>query len=292
VIANPVSGRRRSSELRRRALALFAEAGIVETLTTRAAGDEYVLAKNAIARGTRCFIVLGGDGTCSKVAGAILDSNVDCALGVVPTGTGNDFAKTLGVEGFRAAELAAFLDSSCVTRIDVGRVGGHYLVNTCGFGFDPSVLSASAEVPLLRGNSVYVYSALKQLFTYTGVDVGLNDASRRERILMAVLSNGSYLGGVFNIAPQASVLDGMLDLHVFSNCGPIERARLFASAMKGSHVRSNRVTYTRAGRFVLNFSVPPMMEIDGELRQAVSSTVEIQCLPRALSVIAAPGFPR
>jgi diacylglycerol kinase family enzyme len=178
--------------------------------------------------------------------------------------------------------------------MDVGAVDGHYFLNSCGFGFDPAVLAATKRVHFLKGNAVYVYSALGQLLTYRGMAVksdSIPDVPVR-RVLMVTVSNGCFLGGAFLIAPDASVLDGKLDLAFFRDTNTVGRVRLFVRALRGTHLALRQVSAARAQLATLNFADAPMMEIDGELRQASSSTVTIECLPGALNVIAAPGFPR
>jgi diacylglycerol kinase (ATP) len=108
---------------------------------------------------------------------------------------------------------------------------------------------------------------------------------------MLTVSNGRYLGGAFRIAPHASVTDGELDVGFFGDTSLVGRVRIFAGAFRGTHLGLPSVESRRVKNMTLRFSEPPMMEVDGELRQARSSTVNIECLPRALSVIAAPGFP-
>ena len=208
-------------------------------------------------------------------------------------GTGNDFAKTLGVLRLDAATIANLVESRQTQRIDVGTTEGSYFLNSCGFGFDAAVLKASNRVRALRGDSVYIYSALRQLFAYRGIDVSRGDVpvSSATKMLMVTVSNGRNLGGAFQIAPDASVLDGHLDIAFFRDSNLLKRMSLFAKAFRGTHLGTRSVVSERARSISLNFSAPPMMEVDGELRQARSSTVQIECLPRALSVIAAPGFP-
>jgi diacylglycerol kinase (ATP) len=109
--------------------------------------------------------------------------------------------------------------------------------------------------------------------------------------LMAVVSNGPHLGGAFRMAPNASVIDGKLDLTVFNNAGPFHRAMMFARALRGAHLQMDGVTTAKCAELVLHFVEPPMMEVDGELRKAGSSTVHVECLPSTLCVVAAPGFP-
>jgi diacylglycerol kinase (ATP) len=109
------------------------------------------------------------------------------------------------------------------------------------------------------------------------------------RILMATVSNGQWLGGAFHIAPDASATDGRLDVALIANSGVVERARLFIAATRGTHVGRPSVQQLRTEKITLRFNSPPAMEIDGELRYANSETVTVECIPRALSVIAAPG---
>ena len=291
VIANPVAGRHAAAKTLSHARRLFGQMGIRDILVTRAAGDEETLVTSAIGRGVRSFIVLGGDGTCSKVANAILGSGLDCSLAVVPTGTGNDFAKTLGVAALSLEHAADVATRGVVARIDVGIIDGSYFLNSCGFGFDASVLDASNRVRLLKGNAVYIYSALRQLFTYVGVEVRAAGTAGVQggRMLMITVSNGQFLGGAFRIAPRASVLDGRLDACLFADVNVLERVKLFAGALRGTHVGMVGVQSVGIQRLTLAFPSPPQMEVDGELRLAGGMSVEVRCVPRALTVVAARG---
>jgi diacylglycerol kinase (ATP) len=210
---------------------------------------------------------------------------------VVPCGTGNDFAKTLGVEKLRPGEIAGLVERHQPRRIDVGRADEYYFLNSCGFGFDASVLKATQAVRFLKGDAIYIYSALAQLFTYRGISVSVGSRTEADKVLMLTISNGRFLGGAFRIAPHASVIDGKLDVGFFGDVGVIGRVRVFAGALRGTHVGLPSVKSERVSSIRLRFADPPLMEVDGELRQARSSTVNIECLPLALSVIAAPGYP-
>lgn len=290
LIANPAAGRGTAANLLPVARASLGEIGLEVVLITRAKGDEEKLTSRAIGSGMRSFVVLGGDGTCSGVANAILKSGVDCLLTVLPSGTGNDFAKTLGVENSTPEEVASLMKVGLVRRMDVGWADNHYFLNSCGFGFDASVLEASNRVRFLKGDAVYIYSALRQLFTYRGVEVSANVAGvKRGQMLMITVSNGRWLGGAFKIAPQASVVDGKLDVCFFSDSNVIQRVKLFVGAFRGTHVGMPSVSVVSVQELALTFANRPLMEMDGELRRAQSTTVELKCVPRALSVMAAPG---
>ena len=291
LIVNPAAGRGGIRAKLPSVLEAFRGHDIVNIAYTSAAGEEEDLARRAIGDGIRTIVAVGGDGTCGRIADAIVQSKSGCRLAVVPIGTGNDFAKTLGVNGYAPGQIAELVTRGAATRIDVGWAGGHYFLNSCGFGFDASVLEASNRIRFLKGNAVYIYAALRQLFFYRGIEVRASGVSgvKRGPMLMITVSNGQYLGGAFKIAPHASVVDGKLDACFFSDSNVVQRLRLFLGAMRGTHLEMPSVTSASVQQLTLNFAVRPAMEMDGELRFARSKTLELRCLPRALAVIAAPG---
>jgi diacylglycerol kinase (ATP) len=291
LIVNPAAGRGGIRSALPKVLAAFSARGIGAAYETSGPGEEEELAARAIQNGLTTIVAAGGDGTCGRIANAILHSATSCRLAVVPTGTGNDFAKTLGVSRYTPEQVASLVVRGESTRIDVGVADGHYFLNSCGFGFDASVLEASNRVRFLKGDAVYIYSALGQLFTYRGIEVSANGVPgvKRGRMLMVTVSNGRSLGGAFKIAPHASVLDGRLDACFFSDSNVVQRVRLFVGAMRGTHIGMPSVSAASVQHLALTFPSSPLMEMDGELRKARSSTVELTCVPRALSVIAAPG---
>lgn len=293
LIVNPAAGRGRA----RRSLAsvsrAFAAERIVEIALTERSGDEERLAERAIADGIDTIVAVGGDGTCSRIANAIVASGSSCRLGVVPAGTGNDFAKTLGTARLSHAEIAKLCAGSSIARMDVGKVGDLYFLNGCGFGIDPEILADTLSIRWLRGNAVYIWSALRKLFNYPGFSARDTSAPVGESTLQMMLtaSNGRIFGGAFKIAPEASVCDGMLDIHTFADAAAARRFKIFLAVFSGSHATMPEVSFSQHASLKLNFDFPPPMEVDGELRQAASSRVEIECISGALSVVAAPGFP-
>jgi len=293
-IANPAAGRGKIRTSLPRIRQTFADRGITDFFETTTAGEEAILAQRAIAAGCKTIIAVGGDGTCSQIANAIVESQSDCVLAVLVAGTGNDFAKTIGVSHHTADQIAGLVARRQSTRIDVGSIDGRHFLNSCGFGFDASVLDASNRVKFLKGDAVYIYSALKQLFTYEGIDVSADRLAigAGRRLLMVTVSNGQFLGGAFKIAPHASVIDGELDVCLITNSGVLARIRLFAGALRGKHLGLPSVTSGKVNDLTLTFAEPPAMELDGELRVARSNVVRLRCAPRALSVIAAPGVIR
>ena len=288
---NPAAGRGGIRSALPNVRVAFSARGIGASYETSSSGEEEDLAARAIQAGVTTIVAVGGDGTCGRIANVILRSGAECRLAVVPSGTGNDFAKTLGVNRYTPEQVADLVVRGEATRIDVGQADGHYFLNSCGFGFDASVLEASNRVRLLKGDAVYIYAALGQLFTYRGIEVSAHGVPglKRGPMLMVTVSNGRFLGGAFKIAPHASVLDGKLDACFFSDSNVVERVKLFVGAMRGTHIGMPSLTTASVQQLALTFPSSPLMELDGELRVARSRTVELQCMPHALSVLAAPG---
>src|ERR1700681_533199 len=267
LLCNPAAGRGVGRQVFQQAEQAFKAIGPYRSVLTSRAGDEDALTIKALVEGVNKIVVIGGDGTAGRVANAIIRSGNRCRLAVVPGGTGNDFAKTLGVDKYQPEQIAQLVARGSETRIDVGHADGHYFLNSCGFGFDASVLEATSRVRFLKGDAVYIYTALRQLFTYRGIEVAASGAPgvKSGSMLMVTLSNGRWLGGAFKIAPQASVIDGKLDACFLGDSNVVQRVRLFLGAMRGTHIGMTSVSAVGVDKLTLAFPASPLMEVDGEL---------------------------
>jgi len=266
----------------------FAAAGVTDIRVTAGKGDERGLAAGAIAEGCTTIVSAGGDGTSSNIATAIVSSGSDVRLAVLPGGTGNDFAKTLGTHTARVTDVARLSVMPSDTRVDVGVVEDHVFLNSCGFGFDVAVLEQIGRSSRLRGNAVYVYAALRQLLTYSGVPIALESrASEETRALhlMLVIANAPNFGGAFRIAPTASVTDGLLDAVSVLDVRSRNRVAILAAATRGTHIRFPEVMLEKSSRFTVTFGAPPRYQCDGELHRAESASISVRCLPAALRVV-------
>ena len=308
VILNPAAGRRRGRR-RLEAYRRLLEASLPEAtirFTTRA-GEERAFAEQAAADGYEVVVAVGGDGTWSNVADRLLASGREnVALGILPSGTGNDFGRNFGYDPRSPADAVRVLAEGHVRTVDVGRVeslstpdqgGGEpesrHFLNVVGFGFDIAVIDAAAGARFLKGELLYKVTALQQLFRFEGFGARLEPASggfREARHLMLTVSNGRYFGGGFPIAPAATVSDGLLHAcRIEDAVNPLARLRLFNRAERGRHVGSAGVEVLGDAGFRLTFAAPPRFEVDGDVRRAVSETVELRVLPGALRVVAPPA---
>lgn len=289
VIFNPAAGHGRAGRLvDEYASRLRERLGAFDHATTSAPGDEVLLADRALEAGCTAIIAVGGDGTWSKVADRIVRSGRrDVALGLLPAGTGNDFAKSLGIRADRIENILGGIAEGRRRTIDVGRAASRFFLNVVGFGFDIAVIDDAAGFPFLRGDLLYRFCALRQLFKFRGLPIRVSDdsgAAERRGHLMLTVSNGNYFGGSFPIAPGASLDDGKLDAVSIYDAGPVKRAALFSKVTKGSHPGHNKVATRQAPRFSLQFDGPVRYEVDGDVYELDGDTLSVEAVPRAIDV--------
>jgi diacylglycerol kinase (ATP) len=288
VILNPAAGKGKGTKVEGALRRAFSAVGVTDVRLTTARGDEQRLAREAVDDGVDTLVAVGGDGTWSNVANALIAARADVRLALGAAGTGNDFVKTVGAPAtdFDAtARLAVEGPDMC---IDVGCIEDRYFLNVAGFGFDTAVLEDVATFTRLKGGLVYAVSALRQLFSYEGVDIRVTSStasSASSRYLMLIIANGRNFGGAFRIAPQASLVDGRLDAIAIATASPLRRVSLFAAAARGTHMGRAGVCSERSAQFTLTFTSPPAYETDGEYHRARSATLDVRCIPGALRVV-------
>ena len=303
VIFNPAAGRRRG----RRRIEIYKKLleeqldDVTFAATTRA-GEERELGAHAADDGYDVVVAVGGDGTWGSVADGLMASGrPDVVLGILPSGTGNDFGRSLGYDPSSPLDAVRALVSGHTRAVDVGRVETlsapehlpdameqRHFLNLIGFGFDVAVIDAAAGARFLKGALLYKVTALQQLFRFPGIGfhlIGGGGADRSGRLLMLTVSNGRYFGGGFPIAPEASVEDGSLHACQIGDASPLMRLKLFNLAERGRHVASDKVEVLVDESFTLEFEAPPRFELDGDVRQAAEAVVEVRVLPRALKVV-------
>lgn len=287
VILNPNSGKGRGRRLEPQIRQVFKGDGVEVGLTT-AKGDEERLAHQAIDLGFDRIVAVGGDGTTSNVAHAIMEAGKPVSLGLVPGGTGCDLARSLDIPQNDLKRCAEIVAAGKTRAIDVGKVEGRHFLNVAGFGFDIAVLERSFKVKWLRGELLYLYCALLEMKAYPGfhlTSVLDGQAGPSGTHMMVIVANAKKFGGGFAIAPQASLEDGKLDIVTFGELGFFERLKAMGALMKGEHNALEGVSTVLASCAVFNFKADPSFETDGEWRQARGLSLTIETLPKALNVL-------
>ncbi len=288
VVFNPRSGKGRGARYVAPVLEGLRAGGAVEHALTQAPGEEGRLTEDAIGRGFRTIVAVGGDGTWSNVGNAVLRQREPVRLGLVPTGTGCDLAKTLGIPARGVEAWCRIVLEGKTRTIDVGRIEGKYFLNIAGFGYDVAVLEQSWRVASLEGGALYLYCALRQLRSYRGFELETELDGRAlgtREMLMVIVANARVFGGGFKVAPRADLEDGRLDAVSFANMGLGARTRALLKLLRGTHESHPGVKSETAARLVYRFKQPPTYETDGEWNQARSTELVIEAVPRALRVL-------
>ena len=287
VILNPNSGKGRGRRLEPQIRDVFRNQG-AEFGLTAGPGDEERLARAAIANGFDRIVAVGGDGTTSNIGHAIVESGKPVALGLVPGGTGCDLARSLDIPQNDLRQCAEIVAAGKTRPMDVGKVEDRHFLNVAGFGFDIAVLERSFRVKWLRGELLYLYCALLEMKAYPGF--GLKSVldgrpGPAGTHMMVIVANARQFGGGFVIAPDASLDDGELDIVTFGDLPFSARLKAMGALMKGRHTDLPGIATTRAKSAVFDFLTPPSFETDGEWRQSRNTSLAIETLPKALTVL-------
>jgi diacylglycerol kinase (ATP) len=269
VIINPVSGARgrREAARQRRELAhtALAAAGIPgDVFLTTAAQHARALAREAVDRGATLVVAWGGDGTVNEVASVLAFGPV--ALGVVPAGSGNGLARTLGVPWAPAEALRVAL-SGAERRIDVGELGGRLFVNVAGVGLDAEVaLRFNTYARDRRGFLPYLALGLQAILRDGGRDytIRLDDEPVRRRALLVFCANGQQYGSGARMIPGARLDDGVLDLMVVGDRPRLARLWLAPRVFTGSLSAAPDVLVRRVRSFEIAADGPLRFHVDGE----------------------------
>jgi diacylglycerol kinase (ATP) len=266
----------------------------VEYVETSGPGEARERARQAAQDG-RSIIVVGGDGTVNEVINGILTSGSEkrVPLGVVPAGSGNDFAyNTLGLPRDPLAALERALHGDTIA-VDVGMVNGLYFVNSFSVGLDAEIAATAnrlRKLPLMSGARLYYTSSLSQLlFGYHRcpwltfrLDDDLHKQTEEKHFVLLAVTNGPAYGAGFRINPAANHTDGLFDVCVIAHA-PLPRAlKLLPVVQRGEHGAEPEVTFYRAKTVHIQSRWPTMMEVDGETSQA--SSFDAHILPGALLV--------
>lgn len=264
-----------------------------EYVETSSAGEARKRAM-AAAQAGREIIIVGGDGSIHEVVNGILNTGQRVPLGIVPAGSGNDYAcNTLKLPRDPAAALERALTGQLVES-DAGMVNNFFFANSCSMGLDADIAvaaNAMKKVPFMSGSRLYYTTTLKQLLFGYGhcphlsftVNDGTEiiDVAMKHYVLLAI-TNGPTYGAGFRINPTANYQDGLLDVCAIHHV-PLPRAlRLLPVVQKGEHGALPEATFYHATEIRVESPVPMNMQVDGETSSVTSCAVRV--LPAALLI--------
>ena len=275
-VVNPAAGGSAAKECMKKLEPVLREAGIAwQTLYTERAGHATELAAAAASReDCEAVISVGGDGTAYEVAAGLLGSGKP--MGIIPSGTGNDFIKSLNYPKDPVAALRLILKRE-LKPVDLVSLNERCFLNVTGTGFDVTVLQQAEKYRgRLKGLLPYLLGLLKALRVFRPVRIGLElDGvySEREALICAV-ANGRYIGGGIPICPAARPDDGLLDV-VLVNSVPRWRTPFYVPGLLMGRVLRWRVTEHVRCRSVRITGRDMFVQIDGEITRMEEAAMRV-----------------
>lgn len=257
LIVNPTAGRGRGAHAASPAVRALREAGhTVRTVTGADAADALLKAREAVEGGTGALVAAGGDGMVSLALRAV--AGTATPIGVVPAGTGNDFARAAGLPlGDPAAAgrlIARALKEGRTREIDLGQVGERWFGTVLASGFDSRVNDRGNRMRYPAGRLRYDVAMLAELATLRPIPyrITLDDGAEREiEATLIAVGNGSSYGGGMRICPDAAMDDGLFDICVVGPCSRGTLLRVFPRVFRGTHTTHPVVTVHRAAKVTL-----------------------------------------
>ena len=291
VIINPAAGRgaaRRAESLVTRAFRV--QGWAVDSVRTEGPGHAQELAAQAASQGATHIVAVGGDGTVHEVANGLLQTDSDAALGVVPAGSGNDFAKILGVYGYDPIRAVARLVTARSRRFDAGRVLGEWFINSVGFGFGPAVVQTRNRMTHLRGFLSYLVPIVRTFFKFEPPVFDIAAPGFRERgyMMMVEACNGTTAGGSYRFAPDADPTDGKMDVCVIRRVSLPRFLVAIPRVLRGTHTTMREVAMIKTAKLVVRAPEQPLVvHVDGELREPGTNECTVELERGRLNVLVA-----
>ena len=286
IIVNPGAGSVEDLEVLESALGSLPDSHV---LRTEAAGDAERFAREAVRDGADLVVAAGGDGTLNEVLNGLSEDFDKARLGLIPLGTGNDFARSIGVPNDLQGALAVLLEGT-VRSLDVARatIGEtcRCFINMSAGGFSGEVSERASDAKDSWGPLAYMRGAIGALPEMKGflTTITLNGAETlRLETFNIVLANGRYVASGIPAAPTAVLDDGLLDVVISPLTTLPQLAVLIPQVLLGLHLDSDLLLFRRATRVEIECDPPMAFNVDGELIGEGIARFEI--LPRALRVI-------
>jgi YegS/Rv2252/BmrU family lipid kinase len=242
------------------------------------------------------LFVAGGDGTFHEVVNALNSPN-EFPITLFPMGSGNDFARALGLRKKSIEQIVDLWAKKSFFKVDIGeytyREHGktefttERFHNSCGSGFDATVTHLSNQNKVLRGLILYLYSVIKALLNYKSIEAqAIFDESVHisgKKLLIAV-GNSETSGGGFKLTPGSVIDDGVLKVVMGDDLSVPTILHILPRAIFGTHITDHRVTILDFKHCTINFAEPVIVQSDGEILSTKVDEIDIHVKPKFLYV--------
>jgi len=255
------------------------------------------LARQCAEEGYELIIAIGGDGTVHEIINGLMEFPAERRphLGIVPMGSGNDFAYNIGMQRQPEQALRQVLEGK-PHKVDVALMSDNlgrreYWNNTLGIGFDGTVAIRTRTIPVVRGFFMYLAAVLQTItlnHEAPRLQVETDQESWDDNKLMLALCNGPREGGGFFVAPDARVDDGWLDYVTIGKVSRLMMLRLIPEVMKGTHTRFPQVSTGKFRKMKIQSDRPLHIHADGEILAGFGTNLHqltLEVVPGAIEFI-------
>ena len=291
LILNPAAGRGAAARALDPIAREFRHQGwAVDLACTTGPGHGTTLAAEAVRAGATRVVAVGGDGTVHEVANGLLASGGNALLGVIPFGTGNDFAKLVGLAGERPLRAVRRLVTARSATFDAGHVLDEHFVNSVGFGFGAEVVRRRNAMPGLTGFWSYFVPVFRTFAAFRPPRFDVTAAGFHETgyMMMVEVCNGTTAGGSYRFAPRALPGDGQLDVCLVRRVSLPRFLLAVPRVMRGTHESMREVALFPTREItVRSLDGPLVVHLDGELREPTTHTATVRVEPGRLRVLVA-----
>lgn len=292
-IFNPAADKGRAAGkagMLQRSLVAFGRASLE---VTRFAGHAGEIARDA-AKTSSTLIACGGDGTLNEVVNAVVGTPV--RIGIFPTGSANDFLKTLRPSKRSLEEILGRFAASGSRRIDLGHVdfgngSSRYFVNSIGIGLTGRIAREVKSTVWFRGELSYAYALVSVLLGYAPVKMHIEIDTPEgalvlhEPVFAFSVSNGAVEGGKFRIAPLADPGDGLLDVCILKAIPKWRFPGYVLKYIRGTQIDDPSVLYCKASSIRVFMPESDAMHMDGEVFERVGGSLAIAAVPQAVEML-------
>jgi len=297
IILNPMADMGNAWRVARDLRSITEQHGGVDWSGTVYPGHAIQLAQQAGEQGYDMVIAMGGDGTVHEVINGLMrvPEEKRPVLGVVPVGSGNDFAHGISASQKPTEALTCALDGEA-SAIDLGLMTDEhgrkeYFDNTLGIGFGAVVTIRSHKLPVLRGFLMYLTAVIQTIIlnhNAMAMQIETDDQKWEQSVIYLVICNGPREGGGFLIAPEAKIDDGLFHYAMITNVSRAMMFRIVPEVMKGTHGRFKQVRMGSCKKFTLSADRPLYIHADGEIFTGPGTDlrkVSFEILPHAFKVV-------
>lgn len=287
LIVNPVSGKGRGAQAAEQASRLLRDYGLDnQVLNSCSPQDPTELARAAAQEGCPLVIGVGGDGLVQQIASELI--HTDTALGIIPTGVGNDFARGLGLP-LDLREACNVIAQGSPRKVDVGQVNERYFLSVAVLGFGAEVNRRANQFHRFRVNTLYTCLTIATVFSFKPLTftVTYDGHERRCYSWMIAVGNTWSSGRGMALVPAARADDGVLDACIINGMGKWELLYTFPRVFKGRHIYSTGIDTIRGKELTINSDRSCEIYADGE--RIGSLPVVLKAVPQALMVMLPPA---